>query len=166
MQAQIEYFREIGIIHSQGSSNVVNKVHCNLSHLIRKFTVCFLHFPFSLFHLFLCCFQYLSELPFKNNGLFSKSKTGLFNLETSTQVLWKTVKAQMKCHLRQHFIRVLTATIKIIFRDRNISLYRYVDQQPLKIQNSRGQNIPILHLPCKMSDLQFSLVLQTHAPTL
>ena len=30
-------------------------------------------------------------------------------------------------------------------------------------QLSRGKNISILHLSCRMSDLQFSLVLQTHA---
>ena len=41
----------------------------------------------------------------------------LFILDTSKQVLWQTVKSQMKCRLRQHFIRVCT-----VFADKNILL--------------------------------------------
>ena len=44
---------------------------------------------------------------------FLKIKQGrcqstLFILETRKQVLWQTVKTQMKCHIRWHFIRVST----------------------------------------------------------
>ena len=34
------------------------------------------------------------------------------------------------------------------------------------VYNSRGLNISILHLSCRTSDLQFSLLLQTHARVL
>ena len=29
-----------------------------------------------------------------------------FILDTGKHILWQTVKTQMKCHIRQHFIRV------------------------------------------------------------
>ena len=44
----------------------------------------------------------------------------LLSLDSGKQVNWKTVKTQMKCCLRRHFIRICTfSKIKTIFRDRN-----------------------------------------------
>ena len=47
----------------------------------------------------------------------------LLILDTGKQVLWQTVKTQMKYGIRWHFIRVFTlfAKIKAIFRGRNVS---------------------------------------------
>ena len=42
------------------------------------------------------------------------------------QILWQTVKTQMKCRIRRHFIWVFTVCYfkkKTIFRDRNKSFY-------------------------------------------
>ena len=62
-----------------------------------------------------------------------------FIRDTSKQVLWPTVKTQMKYCLWQHFIRVLTVCQdkKKIFRDKNTSYYNNFDRQPLKIQNGQ-----------------------------
>ena len=35
----------------------------------------------------------------------------LFTLDTCKQVLWQTVKTQMKCSIRQHFIRACTVSL-------------------------------------------------------
>ena len=46
----------------------------------------------------------------------------LFILHTDEQVLWQTVKAQIKCCIMQHFSRVCTVCLDIkIFKDRTTS---------------------------------------------
>ena len=70
-----------------------------------------------------------------------KHNLSLFILDTNKQVLWQTVKTQMKCHKMWHFIRVCTVCEETQKQSSGTeivkSFYRNFDQQPLKIQEGQ-----------------------------
>ena len=69
---------------------------------------------------------------YQQTTLVDKELT-LFILETDKQVLWQSVKIQIKCHISQG----LHCEEINIFRDRNTSFHGKFKRQPLEIQNGQ-----------------------------
>ena len=72
----------------------------------------------------------------------------IFILDTSKQVLWQTVKTQLNCHIRWHFIRVCTVcSDKVNLRDRNIHPFIeiLIDDTKWTIPYFLGQYVRIIH---------------------
>ena len=94
---------------------------------------------------------------------FSHVGTGLPGLN-------RYLEQRIKCFAQRHntvtppTVKLEPATLPLYQLSHcNQHIYVYKGNQPHPLATSGDKNISVIHLSCRTSDLQFSLVLQTHA---